>query len=210
MTGGGNLSTLALFGDCSAQNRRRVRQGREILAVDEDQRIRIDAEPQTRGTRAVVEHVAEMRRAAGAEDLGAPHPVAAVLPGDDVLGRDGLEEARPAGARVEFGLGGKKRKRAAHAGVDPVAFVVEEQAAESRFGALAARDLVLAGRQLALPFGVGLHDRRALHRPDQLASLVVDADFHDAVTGLGALPHVNPPSLPSLSPLSSTWRSPPL
>ena len=50
--------------------------------------------------RTVVEDVAEVRVAARAAHLGADHPVRAVLDQFDGVRRDGLGEARPAGARV--------------------------------------------------------------------------------------------------------------
>src|SRR3954447_1670726 len=50
--------------------------------------------------RTVVEDVAEVRVAACAAHLGTNHPVRAVLDELEGIGRDGLGEARPAGARV--------------------------------------------------------------------------------------------------------------
>src|ERR687890_1101337 len=52
--------------------------------------------------RTVLEDVAEMRAAACAAYLGAHHPVRAILDELDGVRRDGLGEARPAGARVVF------------------------------------------------------------------------------------------------------------
>src|SRR5262249_9779109 len=146
--------------------------------VYEDQRLGIHAKAQAGRFRPVLEHVAEVAAAARAQDLGAAHAVAAVLRVDDILGADGLEEARPAGARLELRAGGEERQGAAHAGVDAVALVVEEQPAERRLGALAARHLVLLLRELAFPLGVAFLDLGALDRADQLAFRVVDADFH--------------------------------
>ena len=78
--------------------------------------------PLTGRRRAVGEDVAEVTRS-GAEDLDTLHAVAAVRVGDDVPGRNRLEEARPAGAGVELGGRGEQRQAAADAGVDAVALL---------------------------------------------------------------------------------------
>src|SRR2546422_5742780 len=61
----------------------------------------VDAVPQMRGRRAVVEHMAEMAAASAAVHFGAGHAVAPVDRGfDRSLHR--IVEARPAGAAIEF------------------------------------------------------------------------------------------------------------
>src|SRR5215831_17734948 len=67
----------------------RVGERREVLVVDEDQGLGVHAVTQARGLRPVLEHVAEVAAASDAQDLGAPHAVAAVHLGDNVLGADG-------------------------------------------------------------------------------------------------------------------------
>src|SRR5256714_615523 len=71
----------------------------------EVQRGRVDAVALTSRTGPVVEDVAEVPSAVAADDLGAVHEVAVVGPQLDRLGDGRLGEARPAGARVELGVG---------------------------------------------------------------------------------------------------------
>jgi hypothetical protein len=47
----------------------------------------------------------EMRAASAARDFRAGHPVARVLFGVDIVLADRFEEARPAGAGIELGIG---------------------------------------------------------------------------------------------------------
>src|SRR5690242_2444461 len=68
--------------------------------LGEVQSARVDAVAQPGWIRAVVEHVPEMASAAAAQDLGAPHPEAAVLADLDVLRHGRLVEARPPGAGI--------------------------------------------------------------------------------------------------------------
>src|SRR5256714_9556156 len=70
----------------------------------EVEREGVDAPALPGRARAVVEHMAQVGAAAPAQDLGAGHPVGAVLARLDRLGDRRLREARPAGARVEFGI----------------------------------------------------------------------------------------------------------
>src|SRR5581483_326046 len=108
--------------------------------------------------RAVIEDVAEVRAAAAALDLGADHAVARVLDlGDGVL-VERLPEARPAGARLELGLGREERLPAADAAVGARVVVVPVSAGEGPLGALVARDLELLLRELRAPLGLGLDD----------------------------------------------------
>ena len=96
-------------------------------------------------------HVAEMAIAARAQDLDAHHAVAAIGLGRDVLVGDRLEEARPAGARIELRVRRKQRQPATDARIDAGALVVEQRAAERPLGAMRARDRELLRRQLFLP-----------------------------------------------------------
>jgi hypothetical protein len=65
----------------------------------------VDAVALACGARAVVEDVAEVGSAVVACDFGAAHPEEVVVFGGDVLIGDGLEEAGPACAGLEFGVG---------------------------------------------------------------------------------------------------------
>ena len=102
-----------------------------------------------RRLRAVGKDVAEVAVAARAQDLDAHHAVAAIRLGRDVLVGDRLEEARPAGARIELGVRREQRQPAADARVDAAALVVEQRAAERPLGAVRARHGELLGRELS-------------------------------------------------------------
>ena len=139
----------------AAKKRRRRRLGAAGSASEESsstsvnvERLRVHAVPLPRRQRAVREHVAEMAVAARAQDLDAHHAVAAIRLGRDVLVGDRLEEARPAGARIELRVRRKQRQPAADARVDAGALVVEQRAAERPLGAVRARDRELLRRQL--------------------------------------------------------------
>ncbi len=110
--------------------------------------------------RAVGEDVAQVAVAAGAQDFDPQHPVAAIGVRRHVLVGHRLEEARPAGARVELRVRGKERQAAADARVDAVPLVVEQRAAERPLGPMRARNLELLGRQLLPPLGLGFLDTR--------------------------------------------------
>ena len=70
----------------------------------------------------------------------------------------GLEEARPAGARLELRVGREQRRAAAHAHVGAVVVAVPVLAGERPLGAGLAGDLVLLGRQPLTPLVVGLRE----------------------------------------------------
>ena len=124
----------------------------------------VDAVAQAGRLRPVVEDVAEMAAAAAAMHFGAQHAEGAVLGlADRVFER--LVEARPAGAALEFRLGGEQRQVAAGAGEDALAMLLEQRAGARPLGALLAQDLILLRRQLRAPFGVGLFDLEFLARP---------------------------------------------
>src|SRR3954452_8693780 len=110
------------------------------------ERDRVDAPALARRTRAVVEHVAEMRAAAAAEHLRAGHPVGAVLARLDRLGDRRLGEARPAGAGVELRVRAEQLVAAGGAAVYPVFLRMHVPAGERRLGAVAAHHLVLLRR----------------------------------------------------------------
>src|SRR5260370_24175307 len=68
----------------------------------------VDAVPQMRGRRTVVEHMAEMTGAPAAVDFGAGHAVAPVRRGFD-RALHWIVEAWPAGAAIEFLLRHEER-----------------------------------------------------------------------------------------------------
>ena len=97
-----------------------------------------------------------MAVAIGTTNLGPGHEPAFV----DVLGDgllvDGGPVARPAGARVKFGLRGKQRFAAADAGVCAGLFIGIVGMGVGCLGAVLAGDVVLFRRELGTPFGFRL------------------------------------------------------
>src|SRR5262245_44956737 len=89
---------------------------RLFLGRMEDQRGRVQAVAQSRGSGPVVEDVTEVSITAGAKDFRPPHSVALVLMRDDIFLGDRLEETGPAGAGIEFGVGRKEGQLAADTG----------------------------------------------------------------------------------------------
>ena len=71
------------------------------------------------------------------------HAVAGILHLDDFLLFDGLIEAGPSSAAVEFGLGGKERFSGNDVDVDALRLVVPVFVVEWRFGSAFAGDLIL-------------------------------------------------------------------
>src|SRR6516164_339274 len=118
----------------------------------------IHAIAQPGGLRAIVENVAEMAAAAAAMHLGAGHEEAAVgLRLDRLLDR--RRKARPSRSAVELGIGGEQRLAATGAVVDALAVFLVERARAGALGAVLAQNLILGGRQLALPLLLVHHDR---------------------------------------------------
>src|SRR5882724_3650751 len=117
----------------------------------------VDAVPQARRLRPVVEDVAEMAAAAAAVNFGAQHAEGAVLGlADGIVDR--LIETRPAGPALEFRLRGEQWQVAAGAGEDALAVLFQKRARARALGAFLAQDVILLRRQLRAPFSVGLFD----------------------------------------------------
>jgi hypothetical protein len=118
----------------------------------------VDAVTQAARSRTIGEDVAEMGIAGGAANLRSPHEERAVR----MLAHGGSgnrrREARPAGARIELGVGGKQGRAAAVAAVDAAALLVPERPGEGAFGAVLPGHVVLRGCQLGAPFALGLDD----------------------------------------------------
>src|SRR3990170_3304129 len=113
----------------------------QVSLVGENQRLGIHAVPETARRRSIGEDVAQVRVAAGAENLAAKHPETPVLVSDHVFPGDRLEVAGPAGTGFEFVLGREEWKPAADATVHPGPLVVEQGAAERPFGSFAPGNL---------------------------------------------------------------------
>src|SRR5205085_8414559 len=117
----------------------------------------VDAIAQVGRRRAVGKNVAEVAPATAAMHLGAAHSKTAIDRGFDRT-RDGIVEARPAGAALEFSLRREQRLSAARALEGAVAFLEIERAAPGRFGPVLPHDLVLLGREQPAPLVVGMGD----------------------------------------------------
>ena len=100
----------------------------------------------------------EMAAAVGTRDLDAHHAVGGIAVFIDGLGIGGREEARPAGAGIIFGVGSEQVEIAGDTPIQPRLMIVPIGSAERPFGASFARDPVLLGRELFLPFGLGFDD----------------------------------------------------
>jgi hypothetical protein len=90
-----------------------------------------------------LEDVTEMAATVGADNLGALHAEGAVgVSGNST--RDGIEESRPAAARLELVVGLVERSLAASTGVDTLGgHVLVKVAAVGRLGALVTEDAEL-------------------------------------------------------------------
>src|SRR5262245_11493363 len=155
-----------------------VGQRGQFPLLREGERFGVDTVSQASRGGAIIENMAEMSIAAGAQDLGADHAVAAVFMGDDILVGYGLEEAGPAGAGVELVTRGEQRQPTADAGIDTMAFVVQQRTTERSLSALATSDFELLWCQLSAPLCVGLDDAGHLDGTDELALTVKDFNFH--------------------------------
>src|SRR5512144_1015751 len=109
----------------------------------EVERRGVHAVPQARRLRTVLEHVAEVRAAAPALDLGARHEEARVLPRLHAPGRGRRGEARPAGAGLELRLRLEQRVAATGARVGSRPVVIPVLARERALRSLLAQDPVL-------------------------------------------------------------------
>src|SRR5581483_6095407 len=79
----------------------------------------------------------------------------AILAGLDVLGHGRVIEARPAGARLELGVGVEQHGAAARAPVRAVVLDVDVLAGERPLGSVLAQDVVLLGAQALAPLRIG-------------------------------------------------------
>ena len=101
--------------------------------------------------RPVVEDVPEMAAARRTEHLHPRHAVAQVEPGLDCIELGGLDEARPARARVVLRVGTEQLAAAAGAPVDACLLGVPVRPAERPLGAVLTQNRVLLGRQPFAP-----------------------------------------------------------
>src|SRR5277367_122284 len=99
-----------------------------------------------------------MRAAAGAGDFKPAHAVAVIFVLLDGVRAHSLPEAWPAGPGFELLIGLEQLRITGNATVDPVVMVAIKRSCKCRLRALLTRDVILLGRKLRPPFGVGLLD----------------------------------------------------
>src|ERR1700675_714781 len=92
--------------------------------------------PLAGGRWPIREYVPQVAAAARTNLFDTHHPVACVPDPLDVQLGEGLEETRPSGAGIEFGIGPEQGQPAEPARVDAVLLVVEKHAAEGGLGAM--------------------------------------------------------------------------
>ena len=117
----------------------------------------VQAVAETCGRWAVLEDMAQVTAATGAEDLGADHAVGGISQFGDVLLGEGLVEARPTGSGMKLGARREEREVAAGAKVDAGLVIIEQVAAEGDLGSLGSQNAVGFEAKLFFPLGIGLH-----------------------------------------------------
>jgi len=128
----------------------------KIVVLLESQGGRIEAKAQAGGPRAVIENVSQVGVAPDAQDFRPIHAVAVVGVVDDILLGHRLKKAGPTGAGIKFRLRSEQGQSATDAIVNARFMLIVKGAAEGRFGAFVARDLILLLCQLFGPFRVRL------------------------------------------------------
>jgi len=113
--------------------------------------------------RAIIKDMPQMRIAAIADHLDAPHAVAAVFMQRDIAIIDDIPKAGPAAHGVVLGHRGEQLLAAGGAGIDAGGFAVDVLAAEGALGRLLAQDGILFRAELAAPFRLALFDLFTLH-----------------------------------------------
>src|SRR5213594_5054278 len=109
---------------------------------------RIDAVPETRRPRTVVEHMPQVGPAVGALDLGPPHEQAAILLFIDAFLPRWRPEARPARSGIVLRVRGEQVSPTHGANVNTRVVVVPELSGEGSLGAFVDADVVLQWREL--------------------------------------------------------------
>src|ERR1700676_5297848 len=113
----------------------------------------------------------QMRLALPAHHFGARHPVASIGLLRHLRFRGRPPKTRPARPRIKLRFRLEQRLAAAYALIRTGRLGLPEFAGERRLGALAARDVILLGRQLRAPLGVALRYFLA-HAASSVAHLV--------------------------------------
>ncbi len=114
---------------------------------------RVDAVARSFGAGPVVENMPEVGVAALAADLGANHPVAAILDQTNALHFFGARKARPPAVRFELRVGGEKLGAAPSAEVTSFGVDGEQRTAKRAFRAGFAQNVITLVPKLGAPFG---------------------------------------------------------
>ncbi len=147
-----------------------------LCFILEDEGDGVEAVAEVGWCRAVVEDVAEVTSAAGAEDLGTYHAQGDITDFRDVFGGKRTVEAGPPGAGVKLRAGGEEWQSAAGAEVNAILVVIQQIPAEGGLGALGPQHAIGGRTKLLLPLGIGLHDEGTLNH---WARLTIEADKAD-------------------------------
>src|SRR3990172_7713286 len=129
-----------------------------LLRLVELERSGIDAIAQIRRRRTVLKEMAQVGVAFATENFGAPHEQAVVRLGFDLVLSNRGPEARPAGVRIELGVGAEQLVAAAGTAVNSLIVAIPILPGKRRLGALLAANVILRRRQLLFPFRIGLDD----------------------------------------------------
>src|SRR3569833_954952 len=118
--------------------------GQRLTCIRKGQRIRVQAMPLAGRWRPVGKHMSQVTPATCAHLFHPGHAVARITQALDVRLIVGTEKARPAGARVELGVGAEERQPTEAACEDAVFLVIQKAAAEGCFGAVLEQYAALA------------------------------------------------------------------
>lgn len=108
--------------------------------------------------RSVIEHVAEVRSAARAEDFFAIHPEAVIRRGHDISRNERFAETGPTRSGFKFSIAGEERRTAADATKNAAAMLEQKHGGAGKLGHFASQNCKLNRAQLLLPVGIRFHN----------------------------------------------------
>ena len=120
----------------------------------------VQAITQTCRRRSIIEDVTEMRSAPRAKYFVTVHSEAVIFHRHNISGNEWPGETRPARAGFKLSVTGKKGRAAAGTSKNAATMLAQQNGQAREFGGFAAKNRVLLGSQLSLPFGVCLHNSR--------------------------------------------------
>jgi len=118
----------------------------------------VNAIPQSRRSRAVRKHVAQMAAASGASHFNPPHAVAHVFVLHNGFGACRKHKARPAASRVELGSAHEKQRTAGGAMVVARLVILGEQTCKWALGAFLTQHVILLRGQQRSPLRIAPDD----------------------------------------------------